>query len=677
MMQEKKYIENIRRTVSGLSVILLILFGYLWLNSLYGKDWKKEQEEYVQLMTRINDSLGFQEDVISEVGIYEIQLPQLNRNDRCISCHRGMDNPMMKGKPQPHSPHPGDYLVQHPMEDYGCTICHGGQGRAMDKKNAHGLEEETHWSRPLLHQPYIQASCGQCHLAIFNPVDYFEETTTFLHGQTIFAKEGCLGCHKARGVGGILGPDLTEQGEKTRYEYDFQNITGEQSVSNWLKQHFKDPEMVSPGSQMLSINLPESELEALATFVMGLAKPDIPLEYFSIEMLEELKGIRELLPGEEIYSYTCSSCHGKNGEGKGYENYETGVPAIMNQDFLRVASSDFINFTVLHGRSNRQMASWAPDISGFTMTELSEVGEQVHSATRSNWELSSVIPINGNAENGKKIFANNCVSCHGQNGKGGVAVALNQESFLKWASDVFILKTLMQGRENTAMPAWKEFENKEIRDLLTYMRSWFSGPVYPQNINLPPGSSEKGEILFHYNCSRCHGVHGEGNSAPSIINRNFLNATSDYFVYKTVAEGRTHTAMFGWTKDLNKQERLEILDISSIIAFMKEKAALPPKYIFAGPNPGNHAEGEKLFQNHCSKCHGDEGEGVIAPALNNQEFLSAASNGYMMATITIGREGTEMPSWGYENSEYPMLSAGKRNDIVAFIRSWQRIYIAF
>lgn len=666
---------NIRRIVAGLAVILIILLAYLWLNSIYGKEWKKEQEEYIQLMTRISDSLGFEEDIISEMGIYEIQLPHFDRVDRCVSCHRGMENPLMEDKPQPHSPHPGDYLEHHPMDDYGCTICHGGQGRAMDKKNAHGLEEGTHWPRPLLHQPYIQATCGNCHLAIFNPVDYFEETTTFLHGQTIFAREGCLGCHKARGLGGILGPDLTEQGEKTRYEYDFQNIAGEQSVSNWLKQHFKDPEMVSPGSQMLSIDLPESELEALATFVMGLAKPDIPLEYFSIEMLEELKGIRELLEGEESYSYTCSSCHGKNGNGKDYENYETGVPAIMNQDFLSVASSDFINFTILHGRSNRQMASWAPDISGFTITELSDLGEKLHSATRSNWELSSAIRTKGNAENGKKIYANNCGTCHGQNGKGGVAVALNQESFLKWASDVFIFKTLMQGRENTAMPAWIEFEDHEVRDLLTYLRSWFSGPVYPQNIKLPPGNSEKGEILFHYNCSRCHGVHGEGNSAPSIINADFLDASSDYFIYNTVAKGRAHTAMFGWSEDLNKQERLEILDISSIMAFMKEKAVLPPDYIYAGSNPGNPTEGEKLFQNHCSECHGDKGEGVIAPALNNQEFLSAASNGYLIATITIGRQDTEMPSWGYESDEHALLSDKERQDITAFIRSWQRIHI--
>ena len=55
--------------------------------------------------------------------------------------------------------------------------------------------------------------------------------------------------------------------------------------------------MVSPGSQMLKINLEEGELEALATFVMGLSKPDIPFDYFSMATLNEFKGIREEMPG--------------------------------------------------------------------------------------------------------------------------------------------------------------------------------------------------------------------------------------------------------------------------------------------------------------------------------------------------------------------------------------------
>ena len=66
-----------------------------------------------------------------------------------------------------------------------------------------------------------------------------------------------------------------------------------------------------------------------------------------------------------------------------------------------------------------------------------------------------------------------------------------------------------------------------------------------------------------------------------------------------------------------------------------------------------------------------------APALNNQEFLNAASNGYLLATITVGRSGTDMPPWGYGDQEHPLLTGKQRQDLVAYIRSFQRIHIKF
>ena len=48
-----------------------------------------------------------------------------------------------------------------------------------------------------------------------------------------------------------------------------------------------------------------------------------------------------------------------------------------------------------------------------------------------------------------------------------------------------------------------------------------------------------------------------------------------------------------------------------------------------------------------------------------------------MATLTLGRKGTAMPRWGYGQEGYSALSATERQDLVAFIRSWQRIRIRF
>jgi mono/diheme cytochrome c family protein len=620
-----------------------------------------------------------------EKGIFQVDLPQFHRSDRCISCHHGLENPLMEGKKQPHASHPGTFMEDHPLQDYGCTICHGGQPGALSRKEAFGRLPETHWPFPLLEQPYIQSSCGKCHLAVFSDEQEGGDKDTpgaregmevFLSGKSIFSTEGCLGCHQARGVGGILGPDLTEQGEKTKHEYSFQNISGEQSISNWLKEHFRDPEMVSPGSQMLRIDLAESELEALATFVMGLEKPEIPFEYFSLATLNEFKGQREFMEGSKAFSYLCSACHGKGGEGKGYEEFNTGIPAIGNPDFLRVASRDYIRFTLEKGRSLRQMGSWTGRISGMQARELDSIASFLKAKTI-HGEARVLSQSAGDARQGLVTYERYCQACHGQEGRGDVAVALNQEGLLSRAGNEFLIITLLKGRGNTAMPGWSHLEDEQLADLLATLASWRRSTLLAGSIVLPEADLEQGALSYHFLCSRCHGEFGEGETGPAIINEDFLEAANDRFLYETIARGRTHTAMFGWSADVYNQEKLEQQDISNIIGFMREAAGGELGYVYSGSNPGDSEAGGLLFEQRCAKCHGKMGEGLKAPALNNQEFLSAASNGYLLATITVGRNGTAMPSWGYETEDHPALSGKERVDLVAFLRSMQRIRIRF
>jgi len=681
-MNEQKYTYRAQLMVLiGSAVLLLLVFG-AWINEGMNKEWRKVQKEYAGIL-KGNAKPGYD---AFERGIFQVDLPDFNRADRCVSCHHGLEDTTMMQAKQPHASHPGDFLEDHPVQRYGCTICHGGQPGALSREEAFGRLPETYWPYPLLEQPYIQASCGKCHLAIFNdrvpegqanpeslPAEGME---VFLRGKNLFSTEGCLGCHQARGLGGILGPDLTQQGEKTKHEYSFQNIEGEQSISNWLKEHFKDPEMVSPGSQMLKINLDEGDLEALATFVMGLARPDIPFEYFSLPAIHEFKGERENLEGEEGFSYLCSACHGKQGEGKAYGEFKTGIPSIGNPDFLRVVSRDYIRFTMAKGRSLRQMASWSQDISGLRPTELDEIAGYLSRQGRPpvDRELTG---IHGNSTQGAALYDQHCRTCHGIDGKGEVAVALNQEGLLNYADEQFILTTLLNGRRNAGMPAWYTLEDEELRDLLAHFNSWGMNRGMNRTIELPEADLEKGALSYHYMCSRCHGEFGEGETGPAIMNRDFLDAADDRFLFATIALGRSHTAMFGWSTDLYNQEKLERPDISNIIGYMRKSAKQELSYVYPGSNPGSNREGAILFEKYCTECHGESGEGLKAPALNNQEFLSAASNGYLLATITLGRSGTAMPSWGYGDQEHPVLNGKERQDLVAYIRSLQRIQIKY
>jgi len=221
-MNEQKQIRTYQMAVIIASSLLILLLLSAWYFSGSGQEWKRYQREYKSLIHELQDSL---DDVsYHDEGAHQYDIEGLHRIDRCVSCHMGIDNPDLANQEQPFASHPGTFLEDHPVEKYACTICHGGQGRAMNKKDAHALDPDVRWDHQLLSQPYLQSTCGQCHLSIFGEQKSFAGTEVYQHGQQIFNREGCLGCHRARGVGGILGPDLTEQGEKTSHEYSFQNI---------------------------------------------------------------------------------------------------------------------------------------------------------------------------------------------------------------------------------------------------------------------------------------------------------------------------------------------------------------------------------------------------------------------------------------------------------------------
>jgi plastocyanin/mono/diheme cytochrome c family protein len=60
--------------------------------------------------------------------------------------------------------------------------------------------------------------------------------------------------------------------------------------------------------------------------------------------------------------------------------------------------------------------------------------------------------------------------------------------------------------------------------------------------------------------------------------------------------------------------------------------------------------GAALFAADCRPCHGDTGQGRIGPALNRAELRDpaklASNQAFVKDTITCGRVGTLMPTWG-------------------------------
>lgn len=74
-------------------------------------------------------------------------------------------------------------------------------------------------------------------------------------------------------------------------------------------------------------------------------------------------------------------------------------------------------------------------------------------------------------------------------------------------------------------------------------------------------------------------------------------------------------------------------------------------------------EGESLFRNNCSTCHGDEGQGLVGPGLDGMGALERSS--FLISTIFTGRPNHGMPAFADEFSDRQVAA------VATFVRnSW-------
>jgi hypothetical protein len=139
-------------------IALALILGAVW--QAAAPRWKKYQQEFHRLEAVGEPNAAAQSAVMNAALVIRQELlPGLQRVDRCTTCHLGVEDPTMKGAAQPFRFHAD--LAPHVPAKFGCTVCHGGQGLATEKTNAHG--NVPFWQEPLLPRGYIRASCGRCH----------------------------------------------------------------------------------------------------------------------------------------------------------------------------------------------------------------------------------------------------------------------------------------------------------------------------------------------------------------------------------------------------------------------------------------------------------------------------------------------------------------------------------
>jgi cytochrome c2 len=274
--------------VLGLS--FLAIFSWVFFRE-QGAEWRTTQARFRRLEATLKNPHQLAQSP-SAAGVRQIWLPDLGRVDRCTTCHLGIDDPAFAAAPEPFLTHPGTWLSTHPVERYGCTVCHGGLGPATDYARA-GHEAVPGVERAMRPLETIEANCGACHRALEPP-----DAPRLAEGRRLVVESGCVACHDIPSFEGVSfqGPTLDSLGYKVR--------------PGWLGGWLKDPKSYLANSKMGNFRLTAEEIGSLRAFLLS-QKAAEPLPAVGVDWKRADTDKGRALFGE----LRCVSCHAVNGRG--------------------------------------------------------------------------------------------------------------------------------------------------------------------------------------------------------------------------------------------------------------------------------------------------------------------------------------------------------------------------
>ncbi len=147
---------------------------------------------------------------------------------------------------------------KHPMEKFGCTTCHNGQGSSTSfhwaSHSPNNSADEAKWTKdlgyshihagdwefPMNPSRFTESACIKCHYQVTDLIssDNRNEAPKLLRGYNLIRENGCFGCHEIAGRKGgrDVGPDMRLEStpplvdlpplERARIEGDLDNRPG-------------------------------------------------------------------------------------------------------------------------------------------------------------------------------------------------------------------------------------------------------------------------------------------------------------------------------------------------------------------------------------------------------------------------------------------------------------------
>jgi cbb3-type cytochrome c oxidase subunit I len=351
------------------------------------------------------------------------------------------------------------------------------------------------------------------------------------HGRVVYGREGCAFCHTEQVR--VIAADVVRFGAPTapwETQYDYPHLWGTRRIGpdlsrehglrtdDWHFAHLFDPRSTVPDSIMPpypwlfdgSSAKPNQDGLDLVAYLRSLGRerelagdsgneqvdhgtamemssgyaahgipdtrpridiggvnPDAPI-FTGTGQFEATKQAR----GGDIFQHNCAGCHGPNADGNGIARPGLlPAPADLHQDHYSDAHLATILWDGVYGSA---MPPWRQlDKSDLTAVTayVGSLEAQVTPVSMSSQELDAA----------SKLFAANCVSCHGEQGAGDGAAAGGIKPspvnfHVRQPSPERAWTVLEQGIPGSSMPAWQNRLNENDRHLLArYVRSLYDG----------------------------------------------------------------------------------------------------------------------------------------------------------------------------------------------------------
>ncbi|MEZ5355671.1 MAG: c-type cytochrome [Bryobacteraceae bacterium] len=577
------------------SLVIFAVHGFVFVNQFFHR-WERHQTAYFDQARTLSKTDGERAALTDRAPrIEQTIVTQFGETwvDRCQTCHIAIDDPRFSGHAQPLKTHPfspelGDKQTakgwerSHKFADFGCTSCHGGQGRGLQTRYAHG--EDHYWPEPLAGfvtqetwradlrpqltgKEYMEANCAQCHTE-----ETFAGTPTLAKGRKLFVAKNCYGCHRIEGISdGTLGPDLTEAGKKFKPDYLWESII--------------EPRANSSTSFMPKFELTSDEVKALVIFLKsrrGVNLAETSIDRYRMRMADSRKEDGSAVPvamtvsaerGRQLIDErACLACH-KLEDKDGRIAPDLSWTGLMRDE----------QWIADHFRDPRSR------IADSIMPAFRFVPAEFQAMTA---YLSSrrTPPATGTAPDTYKAL---CARCHGDKGDGQGVIAwyldpaprdLTKASFMNSKSADRFIASVKDGVPGTSMPPWgKVLSDEQTRGLVEHIYATFvkskRGTAKQRNlpetnpVAMSKESAARGEAIFVQRCAGCHGRKGDGKGPNSIDivphprnlrNTAFVHSVDDRRLLESILYGVQGTAMPPWT-DYGLTQK----DVGDVINFIR------------------------------------------------------------------------------------------------------------